>query len=81
MYTAQEEARLPQFGFAELCAKMLYTYDGMDKAKQNTVTEYSNRFIKSMVEDDPLLVAHAIRRPGREAAQPRPQLYLIKGGE
>ena len=55
-----------KFSFSEICAKLLYAFDGLDADQQEAVMQYTRRFIKSVIEDDPSLVAAAIAEPSQE---------------
>ena len=78
MFASQEssivDTLVQKFSFSEICAKLLHAFDGLDTDQQEAVMQYTRRFIKSVIEDDPSLVAAAIAEPSKEEAAARQAL-------
>jgi len=72
--TSNIEALVAKFSFPEICAKLLYAYDGLDEARQEAVLTYARSFIASMLQDDPASVADAIAAPSQEDTASRQAL-------
>lgn len=66
---ADESAALAaHFGFAELCAKALHTFDTLSPDQQDAVLVYARRYAASLLREDPQLVAAQLLRPSAEEA-------------
>lgn len=60
---ARVDALLRAFPMSELCAKLLYAFDSLAPDQQAAVLAYAQRFIASMVRDDPAAVAESLADP------------------
>ena len=71
MFAASSRSRvdslLRAFPMSELCAKLLYAFDSLAPDQQAAVLAYAQRFIASMVRDDPAAVAESLADPPRGA--------------
>ena len=68
------DALINRFSFPEICAKLLYVYDGLGEERQKAVLDYARAFIASMIRDDAALVAEAIVGPSKEDGPARQQV-------
>ena len=61
-----------QYGFPEICAKLLRTFDALPAEKQDAVLDFARSFVASMIRDDAEKTAAEILRPeSRESAAAR----------
>jgi transcriptional regulator with XRE-family HTH domain len=64
----QVDALLANLSMPEICAKLLYAFDSLAPDQQAAVLAYARRFIASVYQDDPAMVAAAIAEPKKSDA-------------
>ncbi len=71
---------IEKYSFPEICAKLLYTYDGLPAAQQSAVLAYAKEFISSLIENDSDAANPApTSTPEEEAARKEINERLKKG--